>query len=293
MKALPCVIAAIISAVAVTNAAGPSGRAQAVGIGPSFKGPLGLQMYSLRFHTATNALARIDKARELGFLAIEGGAPRGMPAPEFLNILEQRGMKLISTGSDYARLMSDADSVVAQAKALGAKYVMCSWIPHDKGKFTEKNAREAAQVFNAAGEKFRSAGITFTYHCHGYEFQPHGNGTLFDLIVRETKPEFVSFEIDVFWAAQGGADPAKLIQKHGSRFKLMHVKDLRKGASINSTGVAPDEDSVAVGEGQIDWPAVLKAAQVAGIEYYFIEDEAKNAVEQIPRSLRYLESLRF
>ena len=64
-------------------------------------------------------------------------------------------------------------------------------------------------------------------------------------------------------------------------------------AAINSTGVAPDGDSVAVGEGQINWPAVMKAAQAAGIEYYFIEDEAKNAVDQIPQSLRYLESLRF
>ena len=288
MKASLCLIATIIGGALVANAA-----EKAAGIGPSFKGPLGLQMYSLRFHTGTNALARIDKARELGFRAIEGGAPRGMPAPEFLKAMEQRGMKLVSTGSDYASLKNDPDAVVAQAKALGAKYVMCSWIPHEKNRFSEKHAREAAQVFNAAGEKFKSAGISFTYHCHGYEFQPHGEGTLFDLIVQETKPESVSFEIDVFWAAQGGADPAKLIEKHGSRFKLMHVKDLRKGAAINSTGVAPDEDSVAVGAGQINWPAVMKAGQAAGIEYYFIEDEAKNAVEQIPQSLRYLESLKF
>jgi sugar phosphate isomerase/epimerase len=74
------------------------------------------------------------------------------------------------------------------------------------------------------------------YHCHGYEFQPHGDGTLFDLIVRETKPEFVSFEIDVFWAAQGGADPAKLIEKHGSRFKLMHVKDSGKARPLIQRG---------------------------------------------------------
>jgi sugar phosphate isomerase/epimerase len=281
MKARLFVIAAIVGGAVLANAA-----EQAVGTGPNFKGPIGLQMYSLRFYSGTNALAKIDKARELGFRAIEGGAPRGMPAAEFLKVLKERGMKLVSTGSDYARLKNDPDSVVAQAKALGAKYVMCSWIPHEKDKFSEKNAREAAQVFNAAGEKFKNAGITFTYHCHGYEFQQHGDGTLFDLIVQETRPEFVSFEIDVFWAAQGGADPAKLIE-------LMHVKDLRKGAAINSTGAAPDEDSVAVGEGQIDWPAVLKAAQAAGIEYYFIEDEAKTAVEQIPQSLRYLESVKF
>src|ERR1051325_432520 len=266
MKSPLFVIAAIIGGAVMTNAA-----ERVAGTGPSFKGPLGLQMYSLRFYPGTNALAKIDKARELGFRAIEGGAPNRMPAPEFLKMLAQRGMKLVSTGSDYARLKNDPDFVVAQAKALGAKYVMCAWIPHEKGKFCEKNAREAAQVFNAASEKFKHAGITFTYHCHGYEFQTYGDGTLFDLIVQETKPEFVSFEIDVFWAAQGGADPAELIAKHGSRFKLMHLKDLRKGAAINSTGGAPDEDRVAVGEGHIDWPAVLKAAQAAGVEYYFIE----------------------
>jgi sugar phosphate isomerase/epimerase len=286
MKAFLRGVAILCCVVLSTNAA-----EKQAGTGPSFKGPLGLQMYSLRFHTQSNAMDRIDKARELGFRAIEGGAPMRMPVGEFLKGLEQRGIKLVSTGSSYDRLKSDPDSQVAQAKALGAKYVMCSWITHPKGKFSEKEAREAAAVFNAAGEKYRKEGITFTYHCHGYEFQPFGDGTLFDLIVKETKPEFVSFEIDVFWAAQGGADPAKLIEKHGSRFKLMHVKDLRKGAAINSTGAAPDEDSVAIGQGSIDWRAVLKAAQKAGVEYYFIEDEAKNAVEQIPQSLKYLETL--
>src|SRR2546423_3439711 len=134
MKARLCLIAAIIFCALVANAADKS-----AGTGLSFKGPLGLQMYSLRFFSGTDALAKIDKARQLGFRAIEGGAPNRMPAPEFLKMLEERGMKLVSTGSDYARLKNDPHSVVAQAKALGAKYVMCSWIPHDKGKFSEKN----------------------------------------------------------------------------------------------------------------------------------------------------------
>ena len=266
---------------------------QPAGIGPSFKGPLGLQMYSLRFHSPSNAVGKLDKAKELGFRTIEGGAPNGMTAESYLKLLDERGLKIVSTGSDFESLRRDPDRIVAQAKKLGAKFVMCAWIPHPKNQFSEKEAREAIGVFNKAGEKFRAADITFTYHCHGYEFQPYGDGTLFELIVKETKPEWVSFELDVFWAAQGGADPAKLIEKHGSRFKLMHVKDLRKGAAINATGAAPDEDSVPVGEGSIDWIAVLRAAEKAGVEHYFIEDEAKNAVDQIPRSLRYLEKIKW
>jgi sugar phosphate isomerase/epimerase len=280
---------AIVLALAVSICAAE----KQAGIGPSFKGPIGLQMYSLRFYAPTNAIAKLDKAKELGFSAIEGGGLPRMSPEESVKAIEQHGLKLVSAGSDFGRLKTDPDAAVASAKRLGVKYVMCSWIPHPKSGFTEKEAREAIDVFNKAGEKFKNAGITFTYHCHGYEFQPYGDGTLFDLIVKETKPEFVSFEIDVFWAAQGGADPAKLIEKHGSRCKLMHVKDLRKGAAINSTGGGPDEDSVPVGQGQIDWRAVLKAAQKAGVEYYFIEDEAKNAVDQIPQSLKYLESLRW
>ncbi len=263
------------------------------GTGPSFKGPLGLQMYSLRFYSPNNLLAKLDKVHEYGITTIEGGGPaRGMSTDDFFKELEKRGIKLVSTGVDYARMKANPDAAVEQAKKLGVKYVMCSWIPH-QGRFSEKNAREAIDVFNAAGPKFREAGIVFTYHCHGYEFQPFGDGTLFDLIVKETKFDSVFFELDVFWAQQGGADPAKLLEKYPSRFKLMHVKDLRKGAAKNSTGGAPDEDSVPVGQGEVDWKSVLKAAQRAHVEYYFIEDEAKNAADQIPQTLRYLEELKW
>ena len=236
----------------------------------------------------------IGKVQEYGLKTIEGGAPgREMPVEEYLKELDKRGIKLVSAGVDYGRLKSNPDAAVEQAKKLGVKYVMCSWIPHDKGRFSEKNAREAISVFNIAGPKFKEAGIMFTYHCHGYEFQPLGDGTLFDLMVKETKPDSVFFELDVFWAQQGGSDPAKLLEKHGSRFKLMHVKDLKKGTAKNSTGGTPDEDSVPVGEGEVDWKAVLKAADQAHVEHYFIEDEAREAADQIPKTLRYLETSRW
>ena len=120
-----------------------------LGLVPSFKGPLGLQMYSLRFYSPSNLLGKLDKVQEYGLKTIEGGSPaRGMSPEEYFKELDKRGIKLVSSGVDYGRLKSNPDAAVEQAKKLGVKYVMCSWIPHDKGHFSEKNAREAIDVFN-------------------------------------------------------------------------------------------------------------------------------------------------
>jgi sugar phosphate isomerase/epimerase len=265
-----------------------TGARKQVGTSTSFKGPLGLQLYSLRHQFSKNVPLGLDYTRDFGFVEIEGGS-YGRPAQQWLNTLASHGLKLISTFADYARLRDNPDSVIATAKPLGVQFVVCGWIPHERGHFSETNARDAIAVFNQAGEKLRAAGLHLAFHPHGYEFQPYKNGTLFDLLVTETKPGVVSYELDVFWAVHGGADPVKLLEKYGSRFELMHVKDLRKGAQGNLTGSAPDADSVAVGDGQVDWPAVLKAAQRAGVKHYFIEDEAVEAIDQIPKTLRYLE----
>ncbi len=136
------------------------------------------------------------------------------------------------------------------------------------------------------------AGLRFFYHNHGFEFVPHGEGTLFDTLVAETKPEYVSFEMDVFWTVHPGQDPVKLLQKYPNRWALMHVKDLRQGVKTGQlTGSEDVRNDVSLGSGQIDLPATLKAAQTVGVKHFFIEDESPVSTQQLPQSLRYLESL--
>ena len=168
----------------------------------------------------------------------------------------------------------------------------CAWIPHKD--FDEKTAREAAAVFNRAGEALAKHGLKFFYHTHGYEFQPYKNGTLFDLLVSETNPQFVRFEMDLFWIVHPGQDPVKLFEKYGNRFELMHVKDMRKGTPTGLlTGQSDVKNDVTLGTGVMEWPAILRAAQKAGVKYYFIEDESPTSVRQIPLSLRFLERVKF
>jgi sugar phosphate isomerase/epimerase len=255
---------------------------------------LGLQMYSLRVILKQDGpLAGLDKAKELGFTYIEGGGLKSTPQ-EYNAALAKRGLKLVSYGFPYERLAKDAPGAVAEASALGVSYVMVAWIPHkDSDPFTDDDARKAAADFNAWGALFKAAGITFVYHPHGYEFRPDaGGGTPFDVLAKATNPAFVNFELDVFWATHGGQDPVKLMAAYPDRWRLMHVKDIRKGAATGIyTGHAPSTDDVPVGSGQVDWPAVLKEAQAVGVQWYFIEDESDTPYVNIPQSVAYLKSL--
>lgn len=132
----------------------------------------------------------------------------------------------------------------------------------------------------------------FCYHNHGYEFERHENGTLFDYIVKQTDPKYVGFELDILWTVFPGQDPVALLQKHGNRFKLMHLKDLRKGVVGNMSGGTPVENDVALGTGQINLPGVLKAAKKAGVQHYYIEDESPSIATQVPQSMAYLKGLK-
>ncbi|MDD4788291.1 MAG: hypothetical protein PHO07_14040, partial [Pirellulales bacterium] len=108
----------------------------------------------------------------------------------------------------------------------------------------------------------------------------------------ETDPQTVFFQMDVLWVVLPGQDPVKLLEKYPRRWLLMHLKDLRKGVPLGSLSGSTDlTNDVALGTGQVDFPTLLRTAQRIGVEYYFIEDESPTAIEQIPRSLRFLESV--
>ena len=111
-------------------------------------------------------------------------------------------------------------------------------------------------------------------------------------ICRQTKPEWVTFEMDLFWTVHPGHDPVALLKKYPNRWELMHIKDMRKGTETGKlTGSEDVRNDVTVGSGQIDVAAALRTAQEVGVKHFFIEDESPSVVEQIPQSLRYLESL--
>jgi sugar phosphate isomerase/epimerase len=264
-----------------------------VGTGASFKGPVGLQLYSLRDNFAKDVPTTLDQVKAFGIKYVETAGTYGLTPEKFRAELDARGLKAVSGHFGYELCRDHIEDVARDAKILGLEYVGCAWIPH-QDPFDEKTCREAAAVFNRAGEALAKHGLKFFYHTHGYEFLPYGNGTLFDLLMAETKPDLVHFQMDVFWIVHPGQDPVKLLEKYGSRFELMHIKDMKKGTPTGLfTGHSEVTNNVPLGSGTLDWPAIFKAARKAHVKWYFIEDESPTSVEQIPQSLQYLEQVKF
>ncbi|HEY4656835.1 MAG TPA: sugar phosphate isomerase/epimerase [Cyclobacteriaceae bacterium] len=255
---------------------------------PLYTAAFGVQAFTFRKSFPQGVGATLDTIKMLGFTEIEGG---GRDPEEFKRLCDERGIRIPATGTGYEQLVKDPQAVADRAKILGAQYVMCAWIPHRNGSFNLKNAKKAVEDFNRAGKVLKENGLTFCYHVHGYEFWPHENGTLLDYLIQNSDPDYVSFEMDVLWTQFGGGDPVKLLKKYGDRWKLMHLKDLRKGVKKDLTGLTSPENDVPLGTGEIDIPAILKQAKKVGIRHYFIEDESSKVMEQVPQSIAYLKSL--
>lgn len=259
----------------------------------TFSESVGLQLYSLRDQFKQDVPGTMEWVAKQGFKEVELATTYGMEAGDFLALLKKNGLRAVAGHYPYERYKNEPEKVAAEAKALGLKYVGVAWIPHE-GAFDEKECRDAAAVFNKAGAVLKEQGIQFYYHIHGYEFHKHGDGTLFDLLMELTDKDTVAYQLDTLWAVLPAQDPVALLKKYGSRWQLMHLKDLKKGVELGSLSGGTDvKNDVALGTGQMDWSSILKTAKEVGVKYYFIEDESPSAMEQIPQSVEYLKTVRW
>jgi sugar phosphate isomerase/epimerase len=253
---------------------------------------IGLQLYSLREQFKTDVPGTLAKIKSWNIKEIEGGGSYGLSMDDYKKLLQQNNLKMISVGADFDQLAKNPQTAIDEAKAFGAKYIVCFWIPHNGDDFTPDDMKKAVDVFNNAGKLIQENGLSLCYHPHGYEFRPYETGTLFDYLVQHTDPKYLNFEMDVFWVKQPGQDPVALLEKYSKRFLLLHLKDRKPGTADSQNGKADEESNVVLGRGDVNIAAIMKEAKKIGIKHYFIEDESSRSVEQIPESLAYLHQLK-
>jgi sugar phosphate isomerase/epimerase len=257
-----------------------------------FRKPIGVELWTYRREIAKDLPGTLRTIRKLGITDVEAPSLFGHTGTEFKRLLDDAGLHCTALVAPYERMEKDLNGAASDAKALGARYVIVSWIPH-QGQLTEAEVHTTAKDFDRWGEQLQAQGLQLAYHPHGFEFVHTQKATLFDELVTETQPKFVTFELDTFWFRQGGADPARFLEKYPSRFQLMHLKDLAAGTKEDQTGTADDAASVALGKGSLHWQEILRAASMSSVTEYFIEDESPQASAQVPLSLSFMQSLRF
>ena len=294
------VIAALLPAIACSRSAsvGSPAPSPAMSMATNTRtigtvgAPIGLQLWSLRSMQKDPA-AMFKLTRAMGVTHVETAGLYGATPEQFAAALKAADLRATSMHVGLDEFKNNPQGVIAAAKALGVKYVGTAWYPH-QGAFTEADARKAIADFNAIGKTMKDAGLQFFYHDHGYEPVKYGDETLLDLIIKGTDPDNVKFEEDVLWTYLPGVDPAALLRKYPGRFKLMHIKDMKPGVPRGSlSGGLPDSLQAVIGQGQVNWPEVMKAAKATGVEYFYLEDETTDPVNNIPPSINYLERIKF
>lgn len=250
----------------------------------------GVVSYTFRNQFKADMPGTFDQVKAFGITDIEMSNLFGQTPAKIRELMDARGISCSSYGAPYNDVLKKTDEVAAVAKTLGAKYVRVS-LPSSKTPFDKAQATQRAAEMNAMGKQLREKhGLTFVLHNHGMEFAPEGKGTLYDFIHEQTRPEDVSFELDVLWAYLPGADPVAIFEKYGARIPLMHVKDVRKGLPRTWGHKYDSDNDVTLGTGQLDQAAIFAAAKKAGVKHFYLEDESSQSLTQVPLSIAYLKA---
>lgn len=246
---------------------------------------IGVQLYTVRGDIAKDAAGTISKVAALGYKEIESfgykdGKYFGMTATEFASFLTSKGLSHPSGHYSLTGVEENTQKVIDDAKTAGQQYIVVASIPGDLRKTIDDYKKVAAR-FNAVGALCKKSGIRFGYHNHDFEFKDIDGQTGYDILLKETDPSLVTFELDIYWASFAGKDAVEMFKQNPGRFELWHVKDL---------ATEPKKTFTEVGSGVIDFKKIFGAAKQAGMKHYFVEQDVCPGppLESIAKSLSYI-----
>jgi sugar phosphate isomerase/epimerase len=268
--------------------------------------PIGLQLYTVREQVGKDFDGTLRQVAAIGYQEVELYSFFDRKASEIRHSLDAAGLRCQSAHYPAASLKADLGPKIDYAKELGLKFIVCPFPgapdpdpakPRPKGSsfpgsMTLDDWKWNADLFNKVGEQVKKAGLQFAYHNHHLEFKSYDGTTAFDVLLGQTDPENVKFELDCGWVKVAGDDPASFIAKHSNRIVLLHVKDVKPGfPPSTSFGPVPFTE---VGHGSVDWTKVFEAAKQAGVKRYYVEQDTteRPPLEAIKISFAFLHELK-
>ena len=251
-------------ATAVANSAG--GAARAAGFtAPSANG-VGVQLYTVRDLLQQDFEGTLEKVAQVGYRRVELAGMYDRKPEQVRAVLDRLQLTAPSAHVGANLLRQDMAQQIQIAKTLGHEYITAPSFPIPRTGGTEDAWKQAAAEFNRFGTACREAGLRFAYHNHNWELAPIAGGRSgLDVLLAETDPALVDFELDLYWAAHAGRDPLALFAQYPGRFTMWHVKDMREPQGAKA--MAP------VGQGTLDFRAMFAKAQQSGLRHFFVEHD--------------------
>lgn len=249
----------------------------------------GLQLYTLREDMPRDPRGVLKQVAAMGYKQLESYEPKelgmfwGMGAAGMKKYLDELGTTMVAS---HCEIDKDFERKAADAASIGMKYLICPWKGPQKSL---SDFKRFAADFNVKGEICRKNGIRFAYHNHDYSFKPLEGRLPQDVMMEETDPKLVDFEMDIYWVVTAGEDASAWFKKYNNRFRLCHIKDREK----NGTG---GNASCILGQGSIDYPAILKKAKEHGMEYFIVEQEkyeGTTPLKAVAANAEYMKTLKF
>jgi sugar phosphate isomerase/epimerase len=251
------------------------------------KPPLGLQLWSVRNQLAKDVPGTLKQIKAWGFDSVETFGKFGA---EIAAELKAAGLKVEGMHVGFEQL-GDMSAALKAADVVGARTLVNPYLPHKQNpSASREEILTAAAAFEKAAKQCKAAGKRFAYHIHGQEFGAAPEGTLFDVLAKESGPD-VGFEADVYWVVAGGGDPLALMKKYAGRVWYTHLKDMTKGIDPRSEKAHSEAANAVLGTGQIDVKAIVAAAPAAGVDMNILEDESADPVGNIPKSVAFYKTL--
>lgn len=244
------------------------------------------QLYTLRdFLKTPEDIARtLPRVAEIGYRAVQLSALGPIETAVLKQICDDAGLTVCATHVSFDRLRDDLDGVVEEHRTLGCSYVAIGSMPNDyrNAEGYHTFAREASAV----ARKLKERGLTFGYHNHSFELEKYDGVTGLETLYSESDPEVFQGEIDTYWIQHGGGDPAWWIRRMKGRCTVLHCKDMVMRGS-------KEQLMAEVGEGNLNWPAILEAAREAGVRWYVVEQDTcqRDPFESIAISLRNMQAM--
>nr|WP_287936676.1 TIM barrel protein [Algoriphagus sp.] len=249
----------------------------------------GIQLYSVKEDMALDPVATMRALAGYGYKQFEGfdggkGILWGMTPPEFKSLMNEIGVEMVAS---HCNVFENLETQAQQAAEVGIKYLICPWIGPQKSL---EDYRKMGTQFNQIGEKLKAFGIRFAYHNHDYTFVELEGQLPQDLLMNETDPTLVDFELDIYWSHVANVNTGEYLAKYPGRFRLCHVKDAEAGTGD------PHQRGVLLGQGEIPYASLIKQSKDLGMEYFIVEQErfpTGTPLEAAEANARYLASLEF